>query len=82
VLDDGDAAHVAAVEAAWQAGALGRALMDRPHAGRIKNLSSLAFGGPDRRTVYLGTLGGDSLPCFRLPADCPWTGAAPPHWNH
>lgn len=81
IVDDGDAEHVAAVEEAWRGATLGRALMDRPHAGALRNLASVAFGGPDRRTVFLGNLGGDSIPYFRLPADCPWSGHAPAHWE-
>lgn len=30
-------------------------------------MASLTFGGPDLRTVYLGSLLGDRIPCFRSP---------------
>ncbi|MFN0160804.1 MAG: SMP-30/gluconolactonase/LRE family protein [Burkholderiales bacterium] len=81
IIDDGDVQHVAAVEQAWLGATLGRTLMDRPHTGVVRNLASVAFGGPDRRTVFLGNLGGDSIPYFRLPDDCPWIGHAPAHWE-
>jgi gluconolactonase len=30
-------------------------------------MASVTFGGPDLRTVYLGSLMGKALPCFRSP---------------
>lgn len=37
-------------------------------AGTVLQLpTNLCFGGPDRRTVYVGTLRGPSLPTFRVP---------------
>jgi hypothetical protein len=46
--------------------------------GRVlRNLSSLAFGGPDRRTAYLGCLLGDRPATFRAPV----AGAILPHWG-
>jgi len=40
-------------------------------------MASLTFGGPDLRTVYLGSLRGTTLPSFRSPV----AGLAPIHWN-
>jgi hypothetical protein len=40
-------------------------------------VSSLAFGGPDGRTAYLGCLLSDSLATFRTPV----RGLPPPHWS-
>lgn len=40
-------------------------------------LTGLAFGGPDRRTVYLGSLGGTRLPTFRAPV----AGLEMAHWR-
>jgi len=56
--------------------------MTAEHLGRIprtllQQLTSLAFGGPDRRTVYLGTLHGSCLYRFRAAV----AGARLPHWN-
>jgi sugar lactone lactonase YvrE len=77
-LEDADPEHLAWVEAAYEAGE-----MDRPHLDGIKsqalrNLSSIAFAGPDRRTAVLGCLLGDSLARLRLPV----AGLAPAHWNY
>jgi hypothetical protein len=40
-------------------------------------LSSVTFGGPDMKTVYLGSLMGTSIPCFRSPV----AGLPMVHWN-
>ena len=77
VLEDSDAEHLGWVEAAYEAGTLGRAHLDRIASRRLRNVSSLAFGGPDLKTVYLGCLLGDSLASFRVPV----AGWPLPHWE-
>ena len=67
---------VAWCEAAYRAGTLGRAHLDRAAGSLLRNVSSLAFGGPDLRTAYLGSLQGDSIACFRAPV----AGQPPAHW--
>ena len=76
-LEDADPEHLAWVEAAFEA-----AQMDRPHldgirSQRLRNISSIAFAGPDRRTGVLGCLLGERLETVRLPVP----GVAPLHWN-
>ncbi|MGC7532755.1 SMP-30/gluconolactonase/LRE family protein, partial [Pandoraea pneumonica] len=39
-------------------------------------LASVTFGGPDLRTVYLGSLRDTRLPCFRAPV----AGLPMVHW--
>lgn len=78
MLEDCDAAHLAWVEQAYQAGEMGRPHLDTIKSRRLKNISSLAFGGPDLRTAYLGCLLGDALAAFRSPI----AGAPPVHWNY
>jgi sugar lactone lactonase YvrE len=77
VLEDSDGEHLDWVEEAYQAGTLGRPHLDRAAGKRLKNVSSLAFGGPDLKTVYLGCLLGDSLAAFRVPV----AGWPLPHWE-
>ena len=77
-LQDADPQHLAWVERAYEAGT-----MDRPHLDGIKsrvlrNTSSIAFSGADRRTAVLGCLLGDSLATLVLPVP----GVAPIHWNY
>jgi sugar lactone lactonase YvrE len=49
----------------------------RPGDGLAPRMASITFGGPDLRTVYVGSLGGTSLPTFRSPV----AGAALSHWS-
>ena len=76
-LEDAAPAHLAWVEAAFDAGTLGREHLDRAAGQVLKNISSIAFTGPDRRTAVLGCLLGDRLATLRLPA----SGALPLHWT-
>jgi len=77
IIEDFDPAHIAWVEQAFAAGELGRPHLDRIAGRRLKNISSLAFGGGDLRTGYLGCLLGDSIFTFESPV----TGHPLPHWN-
>jgi sugar lactone lactonase YvrE len=77
VLRDADDAHVAWVEAAFQAGEMGRPHLDGVKSARLRNVSNLAFGGPDLREAWLGCLLGDSVARFRAPVP----GRALPHWT-
>ncbi len=77
LLEDADAAHVAWVEQAFQAGTMERPHLDQQPA-RLRNISNLAFGGPNLTTAYLGCLLGDAIACF----DSPVSGRALPHWHH
>lgn len=54
-----------------------RALGAGPGAGLAPRMASVTFGGPDLRTVYIGSLGGTALPTFRSPVP----GVALPHWS-
>jgi sugar lactone lactonase YvrE len=68
------------VEAAARAFAGGT--MTAHHLGpipdtRLQQVTSIAFGGPDRRTAYLGSLHGTCLYRFRAPV----AGAPPSHWG-
>lgn len=78
VLSETDAGHVDWVEAAYAANALGRPHMDTNPSTTLRNLSSIAFGGPDLRTAYLGCLLGDAIGVVRLPV----AGIPPVHWGY
>ncbi len=77
ILEDCDEAHLAWVEDAYLAGTMGRPHLDRVEGRCLCNISSIAFGGPDLRQVYLGCLLGERLATFRSPV----AGLAPPHWQ-
>ncbi len=76
-LEDADADHLQRVEAAFEAGTMGRPELDGIRSQRLRNISSIAFAGADRRTAVLGCLLGDKLTTLRLPV----SGLAPTHWN-
>jgi len=77
-IEDSEAQHLAWVEAAWQTDAMDRPHLDSNPGTHLRNISSIAFAGPDRRTAVLGCLLGDSLACLRLPVP----GHPPIHWNY
>jgi sugar lactone lactonase YvrE len=77
MIEDCDPAHVERCERAFVAGEMGRPHLDTCAGKALKNISSLAFGGPDLRTAYLGCLLGDRLASFRAPV----AGHPPVHWS-
>lgn len=67
LLDDGRPEATAALDAAWREGRVTPDLM-APATGTIAPwMASLTFGGPDLKTVYLGSLRGSRIPYFRSP---------------
>lgn len=76
-LEDNDAEHLAWVEAAFQSHSMGRPHLDGIRSQRLRNISSIAFAGPDRRTGVLGCLLGNCLQTLTMPV----AGVAPFHWN-
>jgi sugar lactone lactonase YvrE len=77
VFEDADPAYVEDVEQAYRAGGLDASHLGGIRSRRLQNISSLAFGGPDLRTAYLGCLLGDRLAVFRSPVP----GRPPVHWH-
>lgn len=78
VVEDPDAALIATAEAHYAEGTLSRSDIDSGGTRSLRNVSSIAFGGPDLETVYLGNLAGHRLATFRSPI----AGAEPPHWRY
>lgn len=77
-LEDADEEHVARTEAAFQNNALGRPHLDGIRSRCLRNVSSLAFGGPDLRTAYLGCLLGERIGKLPMPV----AGLPPIHWTY
>lgn len=77
VLDDSDPSEIAATEQAFQAGSFVRSHLETGSARSLRSISSVAFGGPDLRTLYLGSLAGSGIFRFR----CAVAGAVPAHWG-
>ena len=77
-LEDADAGHLAWVEAAFEAGQMDRPHLDGVRSRMLRNISSIAFSGADRRTAVLGCLLGQQLVSLPMLV----AGVAPIHWNH
>lgn len=77
-LEDADKAHLEDVEKAWRSASMGRPQLDGIQSDRLRNVSSLAFGGADLRDGYLGCLLGEQIGKIRLPI----AGLAPAHWHY
>jgi hypothetical protein len=54
-----------------------RSFLYEEHGSTLRNISSVAFGGPDLKTAYLGSLMGESILSFRSPV----AGIKPAHWD-
>lgn len=77
ILEDVEPEHLAWVEEAFQRGDMGRPHLDQVRSTKLRNISSLAFGGSDLHTVYLGNLLDQRLIHFRSPV----AGRPPVHWT-
>lgn len=77
MVEDCNQQHLEWVEEAFVKGEMGRPHLDNAQSKKLKNISSLAFGGKDLRTCYLGCLLDDCVYTF----SSSHTGHAPAHWN-
>jgi sugar lactone lactonase YvrE len=77
MLEDSDPEHLARCEAAYLGGTMDRPHLDQVASRRLRSISSLAFGGADLRTAYLGCLLGDAIATFGSPIP----GHPPAHWT-
>jgi sugar lactone lactonase YvrE len=78
VFEDGNPNNIAKVEAALNDGSVTREHFNSKSGTRVHNIASIAFGGPDLRTAYLGSLVGDTIAVFRSPV----AGAPLTHWKY
>ncbi len=77
VFEENDPAQLELVERALHAEGLSREHLDNIQSEVAQSVSSIAFGGPGRRTVFLGNLLDERIYTFRSPV----AGMAPSHWN-
>ena len=77
LLDDGNPVAIAQYEAHYREGTTTPELMGACRGTLAPMMASITFGGPDLRTVYLGSLAGTSLPSFRSPVP----GQPLAHWG-
>ena len=76
LLDDGNPEASANLMARFLAGTVRPEDMQRAHGTIAPWMASVTFGGPDLRTVYLGSLLGTRIPFFRSPV----AGLPMAHW--
>ena len=77
LLDDGEPEASRVLREKMAAGTVTAADMQRAHGSIAPWMASVTFGGPDLRTVYVGSLLGTRIPYFRSPV----AGLAMVHWN-
>lgn len=76
MLEDPDP-DLEAIASAYSHGQLTWNHISQSQGARLANLSSIAFGGPDLKTIYLGGLGHDSVRVLRSTV----SGAPMGHWQ-
>jgi len=67
LLDEGDPAKVDALERQFLAGEVTEDVLFATGQGIAPWMASVTFGGPDLKTVYIGSLKGNRIPYFRTP---------------
>jgi sugar lactone lactonase YvrE len=77
LLDEGDPQKVDALEKAFFNNHVTEDVLFATGQGIAPWMASVTFGGPDLQTVYVGSLKGRRIPCFRAPVP----GLPMVHWN-
>ncbi len=77
LLDEGDPQKVEALERAFFEHKVDEQVLFATGQGIAPWMASVTFGGPDLRTIYIGSLKGKRIPYFRAPAP----GLPMVHWN-
>ena len=77
LLDEGDPRKVDALEQAFLGNHVTEDVLFATGHGVAPWMASVTFGGPDLQTVYIGSLKGSRIPCFRAPVP----GLPMVHWN-
>ena len=77
LIEDANPGQLARLTALQKSTGVERGILYEEHGSRLRNISSIAFGGPDLRIVYLGSLMGESILSFRAPI----AGMKPAHWD-
>ena len=77
LLDEGDPEKVEALEQQFVKGVVTEDVLFATGQGIAPWMASITFGGPDLRTVYIGSLKGQRIPYFQAPI----AGLPMVHWN-
>ena len=76
IYEESDPERMGAVQYALESGTLTRDLIYQDTGATLNNPTSLAFGGPDLRTLYAGSITNTYLCAF----DCSVAGQPMAHW--
>ena len=77
LLDAGNPEGARRFDEAFFAGTMTPEILGAGRGTLAPLMASVTFGGPDLRTVYIGSLMGTAIPSFRAPV----AGLAPAHWR-
>ena len=77
LLDEGDPGKVEALEQAFLKNEVNEEVLFATGQGIAPWMASVTFGGPDLRTIYIGSLRGKQIPYFRAPVP----GLPMVHWD-
>jgi gluconolactonase len=77
LLDEGDPAKIYALEQAFFRNQVTEDVLFATGQGVAPWMASVTFGGPDLQNVYIGSLRGTRIPCFRAPVP----GLPMVHWK-
>jgi len=77
LIEDADAEQVARLTDLQKNSSVPRSLLYEECGRTLRNISSVAFGGADLHTLYLGSLMGQQILCARVPV----AGMRPAHWT-
>jgi sugar lactone lactonase YvrE len=77
ILDDSDPGDMQRAEEAFLTGKFVRSHLETGSSRALRSISSVAFGGPDLRTLHLGSLAGTQILRYRVNTP----GAEPAHWQ-
>jgi sugar lactone lactonase YvrE len=77
LLDEGDPQKVDALEKAFQSNQVDEQVLFATGQGIAPWMASVTFGGPDLRTLYIGSLRGSRLPYLQAPVP----GLPMVHWS-
>lgn len=77
LIEDSSSEIIDRAEAAYRADTFGAEEINSGKIFALRNVSSIALGGPDLRDVYLGSLFGDHIGYYRSNV----AGAPPVHWD-
>ena len=78
ILEDSNLTYLNTIEEAYKKATLTRSLMNKIKSKKLKNISSMAFGGKNMKDIYLGCLLGEEIAYFTNNV----VGLVPAYWEN